>query len=233
MLLALLLVFVVVRYWSRLEVRLAALGSVLVAILSMGITIHIAGKATPIPVFVIGLVFPLLRRYLPGWLMLSLAFFGWVALSRFPVLANIQTARLMLYFYLLAGLLIAVWLDDIRAWQPRLRWSGWLAAAASLVLPPCCRPAITFDPRKHPCIFHRRRSLPNPGGKRCALVVPYSVSGRCARHGLAATGGHAVSDAGGICVHPGRSATRVAAQSPAERHPGRDPLPLPKVELTL
>ena len=174
-LLSLLLVLIAVRYWSRLEVRLAALGSVLIAILSMGITIHIAGKATPIPVFAIGLAFPLLQRYLPGRLMLYLTFFGWLALSRLPVLANIQTSRLMLYFYLLAGLLIAVWLDDMRAWQPRLRRLGWLAAAASLVL---LLPALPYPstPAAVPDFFAGGAASRIPEGS-VALVVPYSVSG--------------------------------------------------------
>jgi hypothetical protein len=55
-------------------------------------------------------------------------------LSRVPGLDQLLPTRLMLHFYLFAGLLVAVWLEDMRAWQPRLRLFGWLAAAASLVL---------------------------------------------------------------------------------------------------
>jgi hypothetical protein len=174
-LLALLLAFIVVRYWPRLEVRIAALGAVLIAILSMGITIHFLGKVSPIPVFVLGLVFPLLRRYLPGWPMLFVTFFGWLALSRVPVLDNILPTRLMLHFYLFAGLLVAVWLDDMRAWQPRLRLFGWLAAAASLAL---LVPVLPYPStsRVVPAFFAGGAVSRIPAGS-IALVIPFATRG--------------------------------------------------------
>lgn len=55
-------------------------------------------------------LFLLLLSNLFGWLMPFLAFFGWLAVSRLPVLSNILPARLMLLFYLLAGLALAGWL---------------------------------------------------------------------------------------------------------------------------
>jgi hypothetical protein len=174
-LLALLLAFIVVRYWRRLDVRLAALGAVLIAILSMGVTIHIAGRVSPFPVFTLGLVFPLLQRYLPGRLMLYLTFAGWLALSRLSILGNILPTRMMLYFYLLAGLLIAVWLDDMRAWQPRHRRLGWLALAASLVL---LVPALPYPstPETVPAFFAGGAVSRIPAGS-VALVIPFSARG--------------------------------------------------------
>jgi hypothetical protein len=174
-LLALLLAFIVVRYWRRLEVRLAALGAALIGILSMGITIHFAGRISPIPVFALGLVFPFLRRYLPGWLMLFLTFFGWLALSNVPVLDNILPTRLMLHFYLLAGLLIAVWLNDLRAWQPRPRLLGWLATAASLAL---LLPVLPYPStsRIAPAFFAGSAGSRIPDGS-VALVIPFSARG--------------------------------------------------------
>jgi hypothetical protein len=174
-LLGLLLAFIVVRYWRRLEVRFAALGAVLIAILSMGITIHFAGKAGPIPVFALGLVFPLLQRYLPGRLMLYLTFFGWLALALLPVFKNILPNRLMLFFYLLVGLLIAVWLDDMKAWQPRPRVLGWLALAASLVL---LVPALPFPSTLEaaPAFFAGGAASRIPAGS-VALVIPFSARG--------------------------------------------------------
>jgi hypothetical protein len=168
-----LLAITAVRYWSRLEVRLAALGAALIAILSMGITIHYAGRVSSIPVFALGLVFPLLQRYLPGRLMLYLTFFGWFSLSQLPVFRNILPDRLMLYFYLLAGLLIAVWLSDLRAWQPRARWLGRLAVAASLVL---LLPALPFPstPDPVPAFFAGGAASRIPAGS-VAVVVPFSV----------------------------------------------------------
>lgn len=175
LLLALLLTFITVRYWRRLEVRLAALASALAAILSLGVTIHFAGKNSGIPVFALGLIFPLLQRYLPGRLMLFLAFFGWLAMSRLPVLNNLLPARLMLVVYLLAGLLIAVWLDDIKAWQPLQRRLGWLAAAASLVL---LLPALPYpsSPVTIPAFFAGGAASRIPEGS-VALVIPYSITG--------------------------------------------------------
>jgi hypothetical protein len=173
--LSVLLAVIVVTYWRRLEVRLAALGAVLIAILSMGSTIHISGKTSSIPVFALGLVFPLLQRYLPGRLMLYLTFFGWLALSRLPVLDKVIPSRLMVYFYLLAGLLIAVWLDELRAWQPRVRLLGRLAAAASLAL---LLPALPYPstPEPVPAFFAGGAASKIPAGS-VALVIPYSVAG--------------------------------------------------------
>jgi hypothetical protein len=173
--LALLLAFIAVRYWSRLEVRLATLGSVLIAILSMGITIHFAGRASSLPVFTLGLVFPLLQRYLPGRLMLFLTFFGWLGLARLPVLANILPGRLMLFFYLLAGLLIAVWLDDLKGWQPQSRKLGWVAMAVALVL---LLPALPYPstPESVPAFFTGTSVSRIPAGS-VALVIPYSAAG--------------------------------------------------------
>lgn len=174
-LLSLLLVFIVVRYWRRLEVRLAALASALLVILAMGVTIHFAGKNSAIPAFALGLVFPLLQRYLPGRLMLFLAFLGWLAMSRLPVLSNLLPSRLIVVFYLLAGLLIAVWLDEVRAWQPQRRRLGWLAVIASLVL---LLPAVPYTsiPQTSPAFFTGGAASRIPGGS-VALVIPFSMAG--------------------------------------------------------
>ena len=173
-LLLLLLVFIVVRYWRLAEVRLAALVASLVAILSMGVTIHLDGRATSIPVFALGLVFPILQRYLPGRLMLYLTFFGWLGLSKLPVWSNILPSRLMVYFYLLAGLLIAVWLNDLRTWRTGARWFGWLATAASLVL---LLPALPYPstPNAVPAFFSSPAASRIPAGS-VALVVPFSAA---------------------------------------------------------
>jgi hypothetical protein len=172
-LLSVLLVFIAIRYWHRLEVKIAVLGAVLIAILSMGITIHFAGRNTPIPVFTLGLAFPILRRYLPGWLMLFLTFAGWLALAKVPVLNNMLPSRLMLYFFLLAGLLVAVWLDDMRAWQTRPRRLGWLALAASLVL---LLPGLPYPstPVVVPAFFEGGAASRIPVGS-VALVIPYAT----------------------------------------------------------
>lgn len=171
--LALLLAFIAVRFWRLLEVRLATLGAVLIAILSMGITIHYAGDASRYPVFTLGLAFPLLQRFLPGRLMLYLTFLGWLALSRLPVLVNILPSRLMLYFYLLAGLLLAVLLNDLAARAPRVRWFG--RALVALALIPLL-PALPYPstPEPIPAFFtDGAASKIAPGS--VALVIPYAA----------------------------------------------------------
>lgn len=173
-LLCLLLAFIVLRYWRLPEIRLAALGAALVAILSMGVTIHLDGRATSIPVFTLGLLFPILQRFLPGRTMLYLTFFGWLALWKLPVWSNILPSRLMVYFYLLAGLLIAVWLNDLRTRQLAARSVGWLMTAASLVL---LVPTLPFpsNPSPVPDFFSSSAAARIPAGS-VALVIPYSVA---------------------------------------------------------
>ena len=167
-----LLAFISIRMWHRQEVRLAALGAVLVAILSMGVTIHVAGKVSSMPVFVLGLIFPLLQRYLPGRLMLYLTFGGWLALSRLPILNNILPSRLMIFFYLLAGLLIAAWLSDMKTSPAGERRFGLLAVAAALLM---LVPALPFPstPNTVPRFFASSSVQRIPAGS-VALVIPYS-----------------------------------------------------------
>ncbi len=109
--LILLLGFVVIRHWSRTIVRLVALLGVMLALLSLGPTLHLGGHISRIPSFTLGLAFPLLAAFLPARVMLYTFAGGWLALIRVPVLYNILPGRLMLFSYLLAGLLLAIFID--------------------------------------------------------------------------------------------------------------------------
>src|SRR5207244_2621013 len=112
----LLLAFVALRYWQLLIVRLATLVGVLIAILSMGVTIHYGGHVTTMPVFVLGLAFPLLARFVPGvpgLTMLYTTFIVWFAMARLPVFGDILPSRMMLIGYLAIGLLLAVFLEQV------------------------------------------------------------------------------------------------------------------------
>jgi hypothetical protein len=172
--LAALLVLVAVGYWRMLVVRLATLTAVLIAILSMGVTIHYAGNTGTIPVFTLGLVFPLLQRFLPGRLMLYLTFLGWLALSQIPVIDNILPTRLMLYFYLLAGLLLAVFLNDMMARRSWLRALSLIGTAVALI--PLI-PALPYlsSPESVPAFFAGGSASRIPAGS-VALVVPLSLN---------------------------------------------------------
>jgi hypothetical protein len=131
--LSLLLVFVVVRWWRNGWVRLAALAGAVVAILSLGITVHVAGSdKTWLPVFAVGLLFLLLPRAAPARALVLLTFACWLALWRLPLLDSLVPARLMLLVYLLAGLLLAVFVDEVADLGARRLAAGAVALAVSL-----------------------------------------------------------------------------------------------------
>lgn len=173
--LLLLLALITVRLWHRPEVRIAALSASVVAILSMGVTIHASGRVTSLPVFALGLAFPLLQRFLPGRLMLYLTFLGWLGLARLPVLDNLLPGRLTVFLYLLAALLIASWLDELRAWSTSRRWSGSLATAGALAV---LLPALPYPSTSNPIpeFFTGSAADRIPQGS-VALVIPYSAGG--------------------------------------------------------
>ena len=130
-----LLLFITRRLWSETRVRIVALVGLLVGMLSLGVTIHAAGRFTVVPVAVLALAFPLLRRVLPGRLLLYEFLVAWAAMAQAPVLSNILPVRLTLFVFLLAGVLLAFFVDHLvraQAWRPRLL----AAAVAILVLAP-------------------------------------------------------------------------------------------------
>src|SRR5438128_444098 len=175
-------------------------GAVLVAILSMGVTIHVAGKVSSMPVFVLGLIFPLLQRYLPGRLMLYLTFGGWLALSRLPILNNILPSRLMIFFYLLAGLLIAAWLSDMKTSPAGERRFGLFAVVAALF---SLIPALPFPstPNTVPRFFASSSVQRIPAGS-VALVIPYSSAAEVRAMPLQGQAGMNVSMAKRDADHP-------------------------------
>jgi hypothetical protein len=101
--------FVVVRWWRDRLVRFASLLAVIVALLSLGPRLHVAGHT-----------FGAVR--LP-----------WVVPQRIPVLENILPTRLAVFVFLLLGLLLAVFVD--RARLPRLGLLAILAAVFASLIP--------------------------------------------------------------------------------------------------
>ena len=171
--LAAVLLFVVVRFWSSTTVRLTALLAVVLAVLSLGQTIHIGGRVTYIPVFVLALTFPLLQRFMPARLMLFSVVLLWLGLIRLPVLDNILPVRLMQFVYLLAGILVAVLLDAIlRTRDRQAQLAGGAGLALSLIL---LLPAWPFPAAAPPVPEFFRSAMVDqiPDGS-VALIAPFS-----------------------------------------------------------
>ena len=132
--LSLLLAFIALRWWRNGWVRLAALSGAVMAILSLGITVHVDGSEKAwLPVFAVGLLFLLLPRAAPVRVLVLVTFAGWFALWRLPLLDSVVPSRLMLLVYLLAGLLLAVFVDEVADLGARRLAAGAVALAVALV----------------------------------------------------------------------------------------------------
>jgi hypothetical protein len=104
------LIAVTVRFWSTPLVRFASLLATAVAILSMGPHLHVQGFVTP----------------------LTLPF---AIIAELPLLGNVLAGRLMLYTYLMAGLLVAVALDSLLAERRSLVAVGLAVLVLGPLLP--------------------------------------------------------------------------------------------------
>ncbi len=146
-----LLAFIAVRWRRNLLVAWAAALAAVTAVLSLGPHLHLAGQIhfhVPLP---------------------------WLALQRLPLFDNVLPARLMLFFYLLAGIAVAVFIRDVRrspvAWR---RGAGWLWVGASLA---ALLPAVpwTVTPNPVPAFFTGSEVQRIPAGS-VALVAPFSTA---------------------------------------------------------
>lgn len=229
-----LLGFAVWRFWSSRLVRLAALLGVWLGILSLGQTIHLGGRVTHIPVFVLALAFPLLQPWIPARLMLYGVTLLWLGLVKLPILDNILPARLMLFVFLLAGLVLALLVDAIlRARGSRLRLGGGLAVGAALVL---LLPSWPYPATASPVPEFFRSAMINqiPEGS-VALVAPFSaatVNGQAPMYWQAAAdwrfkmpegyidvpGGADAYQPGGTSPNPPPSATQTLMRAVEDGH---------------
>jgi len=159
-----LLAFAAVRNWSKTVVRVATLLGLAMLVLSLGPHLHVNGHTTSIP--------------MPQSLLTSV-----------PLLSNMLVSRLMLYFYLCAGLLVAVMLDGV--WHRRERapdqlqfdgmprrpprWSALLAIGAVVVafaflFPRTPFPATAAEvPR-----FFESAAVQRVPDRSVALVAPFA-----------------------------------------------------------
>jgi hypothetical protein len=106
------LIYVAVRFWTRPLVRVASTLLLVLAVLSLGTTLHVAGRWTFLPVGALALSAPLLRRVIPVRFGLYVFPAAWVGLVAAPILSSALPARLMLYVFLFAALLLAVCVDE-------------------------------------------------------------------------------------------------------------------------
>ncbi len=144
--LILLLIFCAVRFWDRLVVRMATLLAAILAALSMGSTIHVAGHLTRVPVYAVLLILPLFWRVLPVPAVFYTFLLAWLGLTRVGLLQNILPVRLTIYVYLFAGVLLAFFLDAVV--RHRSSWAvGGVATALALtpLLPALPYPATAAD----------------------------------------------------------------------------------------
>jgi hypothetical protein len=120
--LLLILAYTVWHFRRLVWVRVVAILGVVAGLLSMGPTLHIGGHLTHIP--------------LP-----------WVIFEHLPVFSNVIPSRVMLYAFLMAALLLALFVDHVLRVGGRALSAGGVAVAASavLLLPRLDFPAVAHD----------------------------------------------------------------------------------------
>jgi hypothetical protein len=152
--LVLILAYTVWRFRAVIWVRAVALIGVVAAVLSMGPTLHVDGHATHIP--------------LP-----------WVVFEHLPVAANIVPGRLMLYAFLMAGLLLALFVDHLRrdAHTSRARAAGGAAVLALAVIALLPTFAFPFAPHSDPPFFTAGGDVQRIPQGATALVAPFVARG--------------------------------------------------------
>ena len=96
------------RWWPRLLVRWAALLGAIGLVLSLGDHLEVAGHTTPIPL-------------------------SWLLIARLPLLRYAMPNRLTMFVFLAAGLLLAFFVDRLRAQTPGRRLAGAVVVALALL----------------------------------------------------------------------------------------------------
>jgi len=144
----LLLAYTVWRRRRLAWVRVAAIAGAVAALLSMGPTLHVAGHGTRIP--------------LP-----------WVVFEHLPVFGNLLPARLMLYAFLAAAMLLALAVDDLLRARGRTLVAGTLLLAASLAL---LLPRFDFlaAPEDDPAFFTAGGDVQRIPEGASVLVAPFA-----------------------------------------------------------
>ena len=172
-------------------IQFATLMLISVAALSMGPVIHVAGLITPVPValFALGLPFVAGPRIARRWLIYPFIA-AWAGLTLLPVLNQALPDRLMLYAFLFAGLLFALFIDALPSLRvprnfppppenislPRVRGragvGGWTTVVLVIV---SLIPRLPYPvaPVTVPAFFASAAAQRIPEGS-VALIAPYS-----------------------------------------------------------
>jgi hypothetical protein len=181
------LVIVARRANDNRLIQFATLMLISVAALSMGPVIHVAGLITPVPVALFALVLPFVAgpRIARRWLIYPFIA-SWAALTLLPVLNQALPDRLMLYAFLFAGLLFALFINALpsirvaRNFHPPLAGqgrvgaslAGW-AAVALVIVSLIPRLPYPVAPVTVPAFFASTAAARIPQGS-VALIAPYS-----------------------------------------------------------
>src|SRR5256886_7275816 len=171
------LIYASVRLWTRPLVRVTSTLLLVLAILSLGTTLHIAGQWTAVPVGALALMAPLVRRVIPVRFGLYVFPATWVGLVAAPILSSALPARLMLYVFLFAGLLLAVLVDAPSLPSPArgrgLRRGLRAVLIVAALLPLIPRLPFPASPVEVPSFFTGGGVRQLPQGS-VALVLPYA-----------------------------------------------------------
>ena len=168
-----------VRWWARPPVQWAAILAAAVVILSLGPHLHVLGRvldAAPLP---------------------------WLLLGQAPVLAQALPSRLMAYFYLLAGVLLAwfVRCAVLSERRPAVRLPAAALVGLSLVaLAPKAAPWVTTH-RDAP--FFTSPAVGRIPDGSVALVVPWAGPGDPTAMSWQAESGYRFRMPEGYALHPG------------------------------
>src|SRR5256714_1717655 len=194
-----LLGYAIASLWSRGNTRPAALvgifavTGVFVALLSMGPLINVAGHTLPLPVALIALaiVFWVRRRVADRGIRRAARIMLWTFLAVWgatifvPIASDVIPARLMLFVFLFAGLVLAIWLDHAlrkaRAAGRTLAVRALPLALTGLALVPLFpRQPFPTMPLAVPSFFTTPALVDQVPAGSVALVAPFAYDWRLA-----------------------------------------------------
>lgn len=171
-----LLVFGAIACSKRLVMRLSALLALILALLSLGVTLHVGGWVTPIPVALLGISLVGLRGWVPLRALLYTFVGLWAALSLVPGINNLLPGRLMLFVFLFAAILLAGVVDRVLLWSSVRKRALALAVVALALVPVVPRTPYPSAGMPTPTFFASGVGSLIPDGS-VALLAPYVRGG--------------------------------------------------------